>query len=170
VEEKLHYAMDLELWWQLLFAHGTEHLRFDPVELAVFRMHAASKTGEGMSGFRTETAAILMGMARELNLHEWIAVLTVSYPEVPALRPMQLEEKHRSIVERMLTSFLLKWHGTIHERSDFEMMRAFRRSVAIDLSLMGAQAAERLAAVDHQLDVSNWLAFRVKRKLDHLAP
>ena len=62
VEEKLHYTMDLELWWQLLFAHGTEHLRFEPVDLAVFRMHAASKTGEGMSDqqLRDETLTMLL--------------------------------------------------------------------------------------------------------------
>lgn len=170
VEEELHYAMDLELWWQLLFAHGTAHLRFDPVELAVFRMHVDSKTGEGTSGFRAETAAILMGMASRLGLQDWIAVLRIAYPNVPTLRAMPLDEQHRSIVHRMLTAFLLKWHGSIHERTDFEMMRAFRRTITIDPTTLDPRYTERLAALDRQLNVPNWLAFRVKRKLHHLAP
>ena len=50
------------------------------------------------------------------------------------------------------------------------MMQAFRRTIKIDPTTLDARSEERLAALDQQLDVANWLAFRVKRKLDHLAP
>jgi glycosyltransferase involved in cell wall biosynthesis len=170
VEEALHYCMDLELWWQLLFTHGTGHLRFDAVDLAIFRMHAQSKTGTGAKGFREETASILTGMAQQLEMEAWVHVLRTGYPDPATLRRMPLRELHRGIVERMVLRFLLKWHGTIHERTDFEMMREFRRTVSLDGVAVDAEAQEILKQLDRQLAVPNWTAFRLKRKLDHLAP
>ncbi len=167
VDEDLHHAMDLELWWQMLFKYGTDHLRCVNKDLAVFRLHDESKTGKGSLAFRTETARILRSMADQLGMTELVDVLTIGYPTGAAGRSMSLEQTHRGIVKRMVVHFLLKWHHVIHEREDYAMMRAFLRTVDLDRSQLDQDQRIKVAALDEQLDVPNWLAFRIKRKLQH---
>jgi len=168
VEEALHYAMDLELWWQVLFANGTLHLRFDPVDLAVFRSHEESKTFKQQASFPKETAAILRQLAVQLDQRDLVRVLDLGYVAAPKVRPMPVAREHIPIVRRMIIHFLLKWDHAVHERSQFEMMRSFRRTVDLSAVPMDDVQQQKLALLDRQLSVPGWLAFRVKRKIHHL--
>ena len=170
VEIALHYAMDLELWWQLMFAHGAEHLRFDPVDLAVFRYHADNKTVKDQAEFRNETAAILRQLAVQVDQQDLLAVLDRGYPTGLTIRPMSVDRSHAPIIRRMIVHFLLKWNHIVHERSQFEMMRMFRRTVDLRAVWLDDVNIERLALLDRQLRVPGWLAFRIKRKFHHLVP
>ena len=165
VDEELHYVMDLELWWQLLFTFGPEHVRSTARSLAVFRLHEESKTGGGTLPFRTETAWILRSMAMQLGMHHFVETLSTGYPTGHSVRAMPLRDGHRSIVERMIIHFLLKWHSTIFEREEFEMMRLFISECHVDPSLLSAEDRIKLADLEEQLQAPNWLAFRIKRKL-----
>lgn len=170
VETALHYVMDLELWWQLMFAQGTRHLRFDAVDLAVFRYHADSKTVKDQAAFRNETAAVLRYLAVQVDQQDMVAVLDRGYPTGPALRAMSVDGSHVSIIRRMIVHFLLKWNHVVYERSQFEMMRLFRRTVDLSMVPLNGVYAERLAGLDRQLRVPGWIAFRIERKFRHLLP
>lgn len=168
VEEALHYTMDLELWWHILFANEHATLRFDPVDLAVFRSHPASKTSTTASAFRDETAMILRNMARQLGQQDLVEVLDIGYPGGPSLRPMPLQKHHAPMVRRMIVHFLLKWHGVVHTRTDFAMMRTFLATVPLRPEQLEPSQQGTWTTLCRQLDVPGWLAFRIRRKLDHL--
>jgi len=165
VDEELHYVMDLELWWRLLFTFGTEYVRSVDQALAVFRLHGESKTGRGTLPFRTETAWILKNMATQLGMHQLVEALSTGYPTGHSVRSMPLREEHRGLVDRMIVHFLLKWHNTIQEREEFEMMRLFISEWKVDPSVLSTEDRIKFVALEEQLNVPNWLAFRIKRKL-----
>ncbi len=167
VDENLRYTMDLELWWRLLFTYGTEHLRFDAVDLAIFRLHALSKTTSGADHFRDETAAILRGMMVQLQQHDLADVLALGISSGEP-RAMPVERRHIPIARRMVVYFLLKWHHTIHTRWQFEMMRHFVRTVQLSSSDILPAQLEKWTAVQQQVRAANWTAYRIRRKLEHL--
>lgn len=165
VDEALHYTMDLELWWRILFANGSEHLRFIPQDLAVFRFHADSKTVKDQHHFQEETAAILHQLAKATNQLDLVAVLAQGYKVERSLRGINAEPGHADIVRAMVVHFLLKWNGEVHTRRQFEMMRSFRRTVSLEGLHLGLALEQRVKELDAQLDVPGWAAFRLKRKL-----
>ena len=167
VEEALHYTMDLELWWQALFMeeHGT--FRFDHAALAVFRLHDHAKTSTGGDAFRNETAIILHHMAVQLDQHDLAIVLEMGYDVERALRPMPIEARHIPIVRRMVAYFLLKWHHTIHRKQEFDMMREFIR-VGVRMDHIEPEQRKQWKVLQTHLQVPGWLAFRIKRKFEHL--
>ncbi|MBK8338986.1 MAG: glycosyltransferase [Flavobacteriales bacterium] len=71
VDPALRYVMDVELWWQVLFRYGIDHLRFEPVELAMFRMHDQSKTVTAHHGFLDELANLIHAMCLRSGAPEW---------------------------------------------------------------------------------------------------
>ena len=70
----------------------------------------------------------------------------------------------------MVVHFLLKWNHVIHDKRQFELMQTFRRSIQLDPKSLDALYRDRLERLDRQLQVPGWLAFRIKRKFDHLLP
>jgi glycosyltransferase involved in cell wall biosynthesis len=168
VDQALRYVMDLELWWRILFANGTKHVRYVEQDLAIFRLHAASKTVKDQPFFQNETAAVLRTMLVQLGEQDLVDVLDIGHPPGPALRAFPLHVQHTALVRRMVVHFLLKWNGVIHTRAQFRMMERFRRTINLDHLLLSADQRERISKLDAQLDVPGWLAFRAKRKLRHL--
>ena len=170
VDEVLHYAMDLELWWRILFKYGTAAMRFVPVDLAVFRLHDESKTVKEQHAFQTETAAILKRALLHLDQEDLFDVLDQGYPGAIATRAIHLRQEHVPIIRRMVVHFLLKWNHVIHDKRQFDLMRTFRRSIPLDRDPLDALYRDRLERLDRQLQAPGWLAFRIKRKFDHLLP
>lgn len=167
VETKLRYVMDLELWWQLLFHHGTEALRFEPVPLALFRLHETSKTTTSQQGFLDETAALLNGLCRASGNDDLADALTIGHKPISGLRTIPADRSHHLLVRSMAVHFLLKWNGTIHTAEQFRMMQVFRRSLLHGVRYMPGME-ERLPALDAQLAVRWWPLFRLRRKWQHL--
>lgn len=170
VDEHLHFTMDLELWWRILFAYGTGHLRFIPEDLAVFRFHADSKTVREQLRFQHETAALLYRLAQATGQRDLASVLAIGYDVDRPLRGISAPETEAAMVRAMVVHFLLKWNGVVHTKRQFVMMRAFRQTLALDGSPLTTEATRRLKELDDQLDVPGWLAFRVRRKVRHLLP
>lgn len=167
LEEKLHCVMDLELWWQVLFRFGSAGVRIVPWPLAMFRSHAASKTATLQSLFLDETASMLHGLCMRTGSEDLASVLAVGHPIVPGLRAIPAGPAQHDLVRRMTVHFLLKWHHTIFSERDFRMMRAFR-SQGVELTALTGAQEQQLAALDAQLRAGTWLAFRLRRKWNHL--
>lgn len=167
VDPALHYVMDVELWWQVLFRFGTDHLRFEPVDLALFRLHAGSKTVSAHHRFLDEVASLLHGLCLRTGNADLAHVLTLGHRLREGLRGIPADEAHRTLVRGMAAHFLLKWHGTIHRREEFTMMKAFRR---LDLGevVLAPELAGRIPALDRQLRTPGWWSFRMRRKWQHL--
>ncbi|MBL7965268.1 MAG: glycosyltransferase [Flavobacteriales bacterium] len=166
VDPALHYVMDLELWWQLLFRFGTQHLRFEPVELARFRLHDASKTVTEQPRFLDEKAGLLHGLCLRTGNADLAAVLAMGHRLPQGLRGIPAGPEHRERVRDMVVHYLLKWHHTVHARPQYQMMRAFR-----DIDLRGIELSpvqrDRLERLDRHLRAGSWLTFRLKRKWKH---
>ncbi|MBL7950712.1 MAG: glycosyltransferase [Flavobacteriales bacterium] len=163
----LHYVMDLELWWRILFKYGTRHLLFEPVDLAVFRLHGQSKTMSASNAFRDETHMVLRAMALICGCRDLVQVMDMGVRSAVVPRAMELREEHSVLVRRMVLYFLLKWHHTVHERWQFEMMRALVRSVPVEGNDLEPAQRMRWSALHQQLDTPNWTTFRIRRKLKH---
>jgi glycosyltransferase involved in cell wall biosynthesis len=168
VEEKLRYVMDLELWWQLLFRFGTSHLRFEAVDLALFRLHGDSKTGTAQEAFVDETAGVLHGLCLQVGLHGMAQVLAMGHDIPVGLRPMPVGAAHMPLVRRMVLHFLLRWNHSIHQEPQFHMMRRLLALGPIEASWLDAEDNQRLEALRRQLRVPGWWAFRMGRKWKHL--
>lgn len=166
VDPALRYVMDLELWWQLLFRHGTAHLRFEPVELAVFRLHDQSKTTTAHAGFLDEIASLLHGLCEKSGNEALAGILALGHPIAGGLRGIPVDGSRHELVRGMAIHFLLKWHGTIHRRRQFEMMKALRALDPPARTLAGLPKLllDRWAALDDQLMPPTWLRFRLRRK------
>lgn len=169
VEEKLHYAMDYELWLQLLFRHGTAHLRFDPVPLAVFRMHQDAKSTRARWGFADEIAGVLHGLCMSTDNDALARVLKAGHDMPTGLRTIPVRADDRKLVHRMTVHFLLKWHHAIFNERQFRMMRSFLDTVPLDMGMLDAEETAWHTELREQLAVPGWWAFRLRRKWRHLS-
>lgn len=165
VDPALRYVMDVELWWQFLFRHGTDHLRFEPVELTMFRLHESSKTVSAHGSFLNELATLLHGMCARTDQPDLARVFEAGHDLVSGLRGVPVEDRHRAIVRSMAVHFLLKWYGHVHDRRQFRMMKLFRRTVRIDgVQHLDPRIAQRWEQIADLGGVPNWLGFRLRRK------
>jgi hypothetical protein len=170
VDPALRYVMDVELWWQVLFRHGTQHLRFERVPLAMFRLHDASKTVSQHSGFLAEMAALLHGLCQRTGNADLAAVLALGHAPRTDLRgiPAKPDEHHR-IVRTMTLHFLLKWHGHVHTEKEFRMMRALHDlGLLQDRALLLHEMHQRALDAAAKVGGTTWNRYRLRRKLKHL--
>lgn len=169
VDPALRYVMDVELWWRLMFRYGVKHMRFEPVELAMFRLHATSKTTTAHAGFLDELASLLHGMCMATGQAALALALAVAHKPIEGLRGVPVGEEQAAMVRNMAVHFLLKWHGQVHRREDFAAMKALKRAVRpSDLRFVNEAMAARWVALDKQLAGSTWFTFRLRRKLKHM--
>ncbi len=168
VEEKLHYAMDHELWLQLLFRHGTAHLRFDPAPLAVFHLHPKAKTSTGRWAFADEIAGVLHGLCAATGNDALAAVLAMGHELPEGLRAIPVRKEDAPLVRRMALHFLLKWHHVIFNERQFYMMRTLLDTGLLEQEDLRPDETQWLAELRSQLTVPGWWAFRLRRKWRHL--
>lgn len=170
VDPALRYVMDVELWWQVLFRHGVDHLRFEAVPLAMFRLHDESKTVTQHSGFLLEMASLLHSLCERTGNEDVAQVLSLGYPERRTARGIPASGAlHHAMVRAMAVHFLLKWHGHIHHEADFRMMKALQERAIPDGGcrfLPGME--ERWTKVRLAVAGTSWNRYRVRRKLKHL--
>lgn len=170
VDPALRYVMDVELWWQVLFRHGTQHLRFERVPLAMFRLHDASKTVSQHSGFLAEMAALLHGLCHRTGNTDLADVLALGHVPRSDLRGIPASrEAHHAIVRTMALHFLLKWHGHVHDAAEFSMMRALHdRGLLQAHDLMLPAMRQRASEAAAKVAGTTWTRYRIRRKLKHL--
>jgi len=164
VDQRLHYVMDYELWLQLMFRYGTDGVWVDPRPLSVFRLHPVSKTTTVHHRFVDEMASVLYGLCAATGQDDLMEVLALGHGITPDLRTIPSTAAERLRVRTMVVSFLLKWHYRIWNARDFRMMKRFRRACDLEGIRLDPRERERLAQLDEQLRVPNWLAFRIRRK------
>ena len=168
VDPGLRYVMDVELWWQHLLRNGTQHIRFEPVELAVFRLHDASKTITAHALFLDEMATLLHDLCVASGVNDMAAVFPLGHSLSAGLRGIPATAKNKEIVRSMAITFLLKWHGTIHRQDDFRMMKAFLRLRPWLQPDLTADQERRVQQLRKELNVPSWALFRTRRKLRSL--
>ncbi len=169
VDPALRYVMDMELWWQVLFRHGVDHLRFEPVPLAMFRLHDESKTVTQHSGFLREMATVLYGLCMRTGNEDVAEMIALGYPDRPALRGIPANEaEHHRIVRCMSVHFVLKWHGHIHTEAEFNLMQRLHEGDFTSEVRLLPGMAERWAKALLAVDGTSWNRYRVHRKLKHL--
>lgn len=171
VDPALRYVMDVELWWQLLFRHGAAHLRFEPEDLAVFRLHEESKTVTAHRGFLDELASLLHGLCMVTGQPELARVLAIGHDLREGLRGIPVGPEQHGVVRGMVLHFMLKWHGVVHRREQYRMMKALKRVVTLrDMKDMDDALLHRWTQLDTQLKAPTWWTFRLRRKWRHLRP
>lgn len=169
VDPALRYVMDVELWWQILFRHGTEHLRFERVPLAMFRLHDESKTVTQHSGFLREMASILHGLCMRTDNTDVADVIALGYPDRSLWRGIPANaDKHHAIVREMSIHFLLKWHGHIHTEREFNMLHMLHHGDFTSEVRLLPGMSDRWAKARLAVDGTTWNRYRVRRKLKHL--
>jgi glycosyltransferase involved in cell wall biosynthesis len=169
VDPGLRYVMDVELWWQVLFRHGTEHLRFEPVELAMFRLHDESKTVSQHAGFLNELADVLHGLCTRTGNTDLAGVLATGHPQRRPLRGIPASPaEHAGIVRVMAIHFLLKWHGHIHNEVDFRMMKQLHQGAQVKEADLLPEMRDRWHKASRSVAGTSWNMYRAKRKLHNL--
>lgn len=167
LDEDLHFAMDYELWLQVLFRNGVDGVRVEPWELALFRSHPDSKTNTVHHRFLDEIASVLFGMCERVGAADLAGALAAGHRITPGLRAMPVGAEDRERVRAMVFHFLLKWHHTVYTPSDLRMMRMFRHAFPTAPPGLTDVQRSQLERLDDQLRAPNWLAFRLRRKLKH---
>lgn len=167
LDEALHCVMDYELWLQVLLRRGTDGVRVEPWELAIFRAHATSKTSTMRQAFLDEQASVLHGLAMAAGLERYAEVLAIGHPVTPGLRGYPVDDRDRDRIRAMVVAFLLKCHYTIFSRAELRMMHTFRR-LDLPLGTLESDQQVQLALLDDQLRAGSWLSFRARRKWRHL--
>ncbi len=166
-DSALHYVMDLDLWLRLLFRYGTDRLHVDHRPLAEFRLHPASKTSGGVTGFIDEQASILHGALLITGGTELASVVRSGHAIRQGLRPIDDAKGHGDLVRKMTLSFLLKWNRKIHDRKQYEVMKQLMR-VASEDELIAACGASEFQAAKDRLAAPTWTLYRARRKWKHL--
>ena len=164
VDPALRYVMDMELWWQLLFRRGTDHLRFEPVQLAMFRLHDQSKTVSAHAGFLDEIASLLHGMCRATGQDDLARVIANGHQILSNLRGIPVRPDHRAVVRMMAVHFLLKWQGLVHREHQFRMMKRLRTTDISGVRFLDEEMEKRWHALADLDGAANWIAFRARRK------
>ncbi len=168
IDRALHYVMDLELWWRILFQQGTDGVRVVDRTWAVFRMHAESKSTTGAPVFVQETGALLHRACLEVGEEELAGIMALCVEERPALRGLPVGPEHRDRVAAMAVHHLLKWYGGCYDRRQYRMMRRFHAQAARWLPVMDDADRARLATVAEHMRPPGWWAFLLQRKWKQL--
>jgi glycosyltransferase involved in cell wall biosynthesis len=169
VDPTLHYVMDLELWWRLLFEHGTSGVRVVDREWAVFRMHEASKSASVMGSFVAETAALLQRACLDVGAIELARTLSLGHDLRHTFRPLPVGAGNRELVERMTVHFLLKWYRSCHDRSSYRMMRALYTRTKEVLPLVEEVDHRYWLEMQQNMVPPGWWAFLLYRKWKHVS-
>lgn len=169
VEEGLHHVMDLELQWQLLFRRGAGGLRAHNEVLAMFRLHAGSKTAMHRSRFLDEQATLLHGMLVTTGSDDLAAVIAMRRELCAGLRPVPVTPGHTALVRRMALHFMLKWDHHVMDRGQYDRMRALRDLLLLRPEVLSPQQRSWADMAFAEVGTPGWAAFRLKRKWKHLS-
>lgn len=68
LDERLHYCMDMDLWFRFLLEHGCEQVKHIPSILANFTVHPNSKTVASAAAMRDEKYALFQSLAESCSV------------------------------------------------------------------------------------------------------
>lgn len=161
VEEGLQYVMDLELWWRLLFLHGSEAVHVTDRPLGVFRIHAESKTSLAQPLFVRETATLLHDACSRVGAVELARTIATGYDPVKGLRVLPVERSHREVVEEMTVHFLLKWDRGLFSRQQYRMMRRLLRAAPDVAARLLPERRQQWRELERAMRLPGWYAHRL---------
>jgi glycosyltransferase involved in cell wall biosynthesis len=167
VEVDLHYVMDLELWWRLLFLHGTDAVQITDRPLGVFRIHADSKTSLSQPLFVRETATLLHAACAQVNATDLADIIAMGYQPMEGVRALPVDLHHRALVEEMTVHFLLKWDRGVFTRDQYRMMRHLRRTAGAIALRLGPAQQRQWEELEGAMRLPGWFAHRMWMALRH---
>lgn len=164
VDPVLHYAMDLDLWWRVLFAYGPQHVRSIAQDLAVFRLQPQSKTMQGAEAFVIETAALLSAMATATGQQDLVELLVLGYGDMPAVRTSNAQARHEALIRRMVFRFIIKWNATVGNERQFSLLKQLKMLVGDNPGMVELELATRWKQIRGGLAAPSWPLYRAGRK------
>lgn len=168
VETALHYAMDYCLWIKILLMNGYEKMNFERVHLADFRLHPNQKTISGSNAFVNDIANILSKLAFYRGEGEASSILHIGHTKLKTLTGFDIK-CDPMIVQKMIVHFMLKWHNKIYSAEELQMMKAFVDWVETNDISIPYVRKQRFEDLKEATSTSNWLTYRLKRKMKHLS-
>ncbi|MCF8261495.1 MAG: glycosyltransferase [Melioribacteraceae bacterium] len=164
----LHYTMDYDWWLRFLFLFGKEKIFHEPKSIANMRIHGDSKTSLYPAQFAGNVATILYSMCNQLNIKQFTEVLESKFELQPGYEfPTKINPLQKELVNRMLSIFLLKQLNLVFTKIDYQNARIISK---IDWNKMNLNDSEKKWLENLKLNVapSNWIFFRIRRKLKYL--
>ena len=170
VNTSLHYAMDLHLWLNVVFAHGTANMKFVHEHLADFRLHSDQKTNAGSAPFVNDAANIFAGMAKEIQEKDLADILLTGHDQIEQYKnSIEVSGDQKELLFKMIVHFMLKWHNKIYSAEELQMMKAFVKLIELKSFEFPERQADRFKDLKEATRSLNWLTYRLKRKLKHLS-
>lgn len=87
VDNALHYAMDMDLWFRYLATHGVDKVKFVDDVLSHFRLHEHSKTNKDNLEFKRERMAIYKGLLEYADTPEYMKSYLKRFNDVEGYEP-----------------------------------------------------------------------------------
>lgn len=162
----LHYCMDYEWWLKCMFLYGTDAVYVNEDKIAVFRMHADSKTSQDHHKFVNDIANILYSIAFQVGLDSYASLLMNGFSIHKAYSfNLNICKTNRDKVEQMVMYFLLKWCRFIKNEEDF--IFALKIMNTLDFSYLNLTAKEKgwLNELNTVVRFKSWNIYRVQRKI-----
>lgn len=168
LDPALHHVMDLELWWRVLFLTQGRGIALTERELAVFRIHDASKTGRAKERFEHEQAGVLHGLCQAVGDDGLARVLGIGYRWPIGIRSMPMAGGAIDAVREMALHFLLKWNRGVYDKVQFERMKALLQWKGLAAFINHPLYRDRIRELEGRMRAPTWTLFRVRRKFKHL--
>lgn len=165
LDKRFHYAMDYEWWLRFLFQFGTEAVYTSSETIAVFRMHAESKTHHSHKRFIDEIATQIASLARKSDWPEYYELLQVRFSVDQSYVFPGLAIEDKVMIKRMAAYFLLKWSRRIENKKDFLFTKQLVSVIDkgnFQLNHDERQWLEQLHSISH---IPNWFFYRAKQRL-----
>ncbi len=87
VDNSLHYAMDMDLWFRYMAVHGKGKVKFVDDVLSHFRLHEHSKTNKDNLEFKRERVAIYKGLLTHAETPDYMKKYLKRFNDVNGYQP-----------------------------------------------------------------------------------
>jgi len=165
----LHYCMDYEWWLKFMFIYGTSAIYVNEEKIAVFRMHAASKTSSSHIKFIDDIANILYAIALQVDLKEYTSLLAKGFliNEKYSFN-INLKKIDQELIKKMVIYFSLKWGHLIYNKQHFNFAKEIIKTISAFNSNLSDKESVWLKQIERQVKYKSWSLLLFERKLTTL--
>lgn len=127
VNNALHYAMDMDLWFRYLVAHGVDKTVFIDNILSHFRLHEHSKTNKDTIEFKRDRMAIYSSLLKNADMPDYLVKYFKRFKEVEGYHPEWPEGEFRANILMAYTAERL--FDDFYAQRDYENCRNCLKTV-----------------------------------------
>jgi hypothetical protein len=129
LDTRLQYLMDRDWWIRYLLLFGLEGIVQIPDVLVNFRLHDASKTVAQKPGFQVEHDTFYHALARQAGLTACADLIARTCPVHPGFTPAVPVTADPSLVEKVLSYYLLFRANEFYAGSEWKKAKRFLAGV-----------------------------------------